>query len=193
MRFQGPVYQLQWSPFDSNLFMSCSADWTLRIWDHVCMFKSYWQASKPHTTQHQIESIITLQPSSVPLNSAAWSGTVASILASVSYDESIGMFSFLAYKISATLVRNHCTFSIWIRSPSTLLSHLTRPMLNSRPSPLLQTRTSSWLCHCRVDPCSSLIRDRWATRRVSSPSCFWKTCLITRLNHPSSRFVGHCR
>lgn len=28
----GPVYSLQWSPFRRDMFISCSADWTLKMW-----------------------------------------------------------------------------------------------------------------------------------------------------------------
>ena len=28
----GPVYSLQWSPFRSDMFLSASGDWTLRLW-----------------------------------------------------------------------------------------------------------------------------------------------------------------
>jgi WD40 repeat protein len=28
----GPVYKVHWSPFAENLFLSASADWTVRIW-----------------------------------------------------------------------------------------------------------------------------------------------------------------
>ncbi|KAF5827261.1 WD40-repeat-containing domain protein [Dunaliella salina] len=28
----GPVYSLQWSPFRKDMFISCSADWTLKMW-----------------------------------------------------------------------------------------------------------------------------------------------------------------
>lgn len=28
----GPVYNVQWCPFQPNLFISCSADWTVRLW-----------------------------------------------------------------------------------------------------------------------------------------------------------------
>jgi hypothetical protein len=28
----GPVYALQWSPFRRDLFISSSADWTLKMW-----------------------------------------------------------------------------------------------------------------------------------------------------------------
>ncbi len=29
---QGPVYELKWSPFLSDVFLSCSADWTVKLW-----------------------------------------------------------------------------------------------------------------------------------------------------------------
>ena len=28
----GPVYQVQWSPFKKDMFISCSGDWTIRLW-----------------------------------------------------------------------------------------------------------------------------------------------------------------
>ncbi|KAL5017570.1 hypothetical protein ScPMuIL_007159 [Solemya velum] len=28
----GPVYKIEWSPFDSDIFLSCSADWSIRLW-----------------------------------------------------------------------------------------------------------------------------------------------------------------
>lgn len=28
----GPVYKIEWSPFVSDLFLSCSADWSIRLW-----------------------------------------------------------------------------------------------------------------------------------------------------------------
>lgn len=35
----GPVYSVQWSPFQSNLFISSSADWSVKLWTEgkVCM------------------------------------------------------------------------------------------------------------------------------------------------------------
>jgi len=29
---QGPVYAVQWSPFNSNVFLSSSTDWDVKIW-----------------------------------------------------------------------------------------------------------------------------------------------------------------
>ena len=28
------VYALKWNPFHPRVFISCSADWTVKIWDH---------------------------------------------------------------------------------------------------------------------------------------------------------------
>ncbi|KAJ3304591.1 WD repeat-containing protein 78 [Kappamyces sp. JEL0829] len=30
----GPINKVKWSPFLSNAFLSCSADWTVRLWNH---------------------------------------------------------------------------------------------------------------------------------------------------------------
>ncbi|KAJ3072554.1 WD repeat-containing protein 78 [Podochytrium sp. JEL0797] len=38
----GPVYKVKWSPFLPSAFLSCSADWTVRLWDvdeESCAFK----------------------------------------------------------------------------------------------------------------------------------------------------------
>jgi len=29
----GPVYRIRWNPFDRDSFISCSADWTIRVWN----------------------------------------------------------------------------------------------------------------------------------------------------------------
>merc|ERR1711968_424749 len=28
------VYSCKWNPFHQNIFLSCSADWTVKLWDH---------------------------------------------------------------------------------------------------------------------------------------------------------------
>lgn len=30
------VYAVKWSPFHERVFLSCSADWTVKLWDHLC-------------------------------------------------------------------------------------------------------------------------------------------------------------
>ena len=29
----GPVYKVRWSPFCGGIFLSCSADWSMKLWD----------------------------------------------------------------------------------------------------------------------------------------------------------------
>ena len=29
---QGPVYSIKWSPFSTEIFLSCSGDWSIRLW-----------------------------------------------------------------------------------------------------------------------------------------------------------------
>ena len=29
------VYAVKWNPYHSKIFISCSADWTVKIWDHT--------------------------------------------------------------------------------------------------------------------------------------------------------------
>eukprot|EP00045_Choanoeca_perplexa_P018886 m.1712 g.1712 ORF g.1712 m.1712 type:complete len:274 (-) comp2491_c0_seq1:41-862(-) len=64
-----PIYQLSYSPFDADLFVTCSADWRLVIW-------SEGQPDTPHM----------LHPSSNPIMDVAWSCHKASVLASISDD-----------------------------------------------------------------------------------------------------------
>ena len=28
----GPVYKTRWSPFNDQIFLTCSADWTIKLW-----------------------------------------------------------------------------------------------------------------------------------------------------------------
>jgi dynein intermediate chain 1 len=30
------VYSVKWNPFHPRVFLSCSADWTVKLWDHNC-------------------------------------------------------------------------------------------------------------------------------------------------------------
>ncbi|KAI8774111.1 WD repeat-containing protein 78, partial [Biomphalaria glabrata] len=45
----GPVYSIQWSPFAPDIFLTCSADWTIKLWHqdktkHVLSFHSSTKA-----------------------------------------------------------------------------------------------------------------------------------------------------
>ena len=36
------VYGVRWNPFHPKVFMTCSADWTVKIWDHTCKWVNWW-------------------------------------------------------------------------------------------------------------------------------------------------------
>jgi len=63
----GPIYNTEWSPFAEDLFMTCSADWTMRIWDHT-----------------NEEALKTLKFSSKAILDCAWSPHSSTVMASVS-------------------------------------------------------------------------------------------------------------
>jgi dynein intermediate chain 4, axonemal len=50
----GPVYRVQWSCFRPGLFLSCSADWTVRLW-------SAERAAPLVTFQHGIDEVSDVQ------------------------------------------------------------------------------------------------------------------------------------
>ena len=64
----GPIYSVQWSPFAKDIFVTCSADWTMRI----------WHESQPN------ESLKVLKYSTKPILACAWSPHSSTVLASVS-------------------------------------------------------------------------------------------------------------
>lgn len=63
----GPVYNTSWSPFVEDLFMTCSADWTMRIWDHTSE-----------------DALKVLRFSSKAILDCAWSPHSSTVMASVS-------------------------------------------------------------------------------------------------------------
>jgi hypothetical protein len=63
----GPVYRTLWSPFVDELFLTCSADWSMRIWDHGSE-----------------SAVKVLKFSTKAILDCAWSPHSATVLASVS-------------------------------------------------------------------------------------------------------------
>lgn len=63
----GPVYSMQFSPFCSKIFLTCGADWCVRIW-----------------TEDVVQPLLTLNTSMESVQGAAWSPVNATIIASIS-------------------------------------------------------------------------------------------------------------
>ena len=62
----GPVYKLRWSPFCANTFLSCSADWTIKLWSQ--------EASEP---------LFSFLPSADYVADVCWAPDNSTIFASV--------------------------------------------------------------------------------------------------------------
>uniref|UniRef100_A0A7S1XLS0 Dynein axonemal intermediate chain 4 n=1 Tax=Phaeomonas parva TaxID=124430 RepID=A0A7S1XLS0_9STRA len=78
---EGPVYRIATSPFDANTFLSCSADWTVKIWHdrrstHVINF---------HTVN--LSEVV---------NDVAWSPFLPCLFASVTGDGRVEVWDFEA-------------------------------------------------------------------------------------------------
>nr|KAG5695976.1 hypothetical protein BaRGS_023355 [Batillaria attramentaria] len=61
-----PVYQIQWSPFVTDIFLSCSADWTIRLWH-----------------QDRTTPILTFHSSTKMVHSICWSPRSSTVFACV--------------------------------------------------------------------------------------------------------------
>lgn len=74
------VYTIRWNPYHPSVFISCSADWTVKIWDHNC----------------------TMPVMSFDLGNAvgdvAWSPYSATVFASVTSDGKVHVFDLLENK-----------------------------------------------------------------------------------------------
>jgi len=65
----GPVYKLRWSPFCPHTFLSCSADWTVKLWH-----------------QERPSAIFTFSSTTDYVADIAWSPNNATVFASVTGD-----------------------------------------------------------------------------------------------------------
>jgi WD40 repeat protein len=65
----GPVYKLRWSPFCGNTFLSCSADWTIKLWN-----------------QERSEALFSFQPGADYVADVCWAPDNSTIFASVTGD-----------------------------------------------------------------------------------------------------------
>eukprot|EP01006_Ploeotia_vitrea_P028956 TRINITY_DN61585_c0_g1_i1.p1 TRINITY_DN61585_c0_g1~~TRINITY_DN61585_c0_g1_i1.p1 ORF type:complete len:854 (+),score=67.85 TRINITY_DN61585_c0_g1_i1:36-2597(+) len=62
----GPVYRCRWSPFCSEIFLTCSADWTAKMWN-----------------QSRVEPMLTFQSVPDAVHDVAWSPTVSTVFGAI--------------------------------------------------------------------------------------------------------------
>ena len=65
----GPVYQVIFSPFDSSVFLSSSADWSIKMWD-----------------EYEKQELLTFQSGTAVVNDVQWSPTNSTAFANVTKD-----------------------------------------------------------------------------------------------------------
>jgi WD40 repeat protein len=86
----GPVYRVRYNPFDRNTFLSCSADWTIRLWNQ--------EKYNPILTIESFSELMEKRSSSV--TDVAWCNHIPTIFASVSITGTVDIWdlSFSALK-----------------------------------------------------------------------------------------------
>ena len=64
----GPVHQVKWSPFVSNVFLSASADWTVKLW-----------------SEESENSVLTFQSGNEQVSDVCWSPTNGTVFATTTW------------------------------------------------------------------------------------------------------------
>ncbi|PAA59979.1 hypothetical protein BOX15_Mlig007387g1 [Macrostomum lignano] len=77
------VYKVTWNPFHPSIFMTCSADWTVKIWDH-----------------NKTEPVFVFDLNS-PVGDAAWSPYSSTVFAAVTADGKVHVFDLNINKYEA--------------------------------------------------------------------------------------------
>eukprot|EP00873_Tetraselmis_striata_P018619 jgi/Tetstr1/438883/TSEL_027391.t2 len=95
---KGPVYNIQWSPFRPGLFVSCSADWTVRLW-----------------TEEKDTELLTFQSASEQVNDVQWCPTNSTVFGTVTnkgyievWDISVSTMKPVAFKRPAGRTKQNC-------------------------------------------------------------------------------------
>ena len=75
---QGPVYRVRWAPHHPQVFMSCSADWSVKVW--------HCDTTVP---------LLTTQPCTEPVMDIAWSPRLSTVFATATRDGTIAVWNIL--------------------------------------------------------------------------------------------------
>ena len=106
----GPVYKLRWSPFCPNTFLSCSADWTIKLWH-----------------QERSTAIFTFSSSTDYVADIAWSPNNSTVFASVTGDGRIDVWDVSVNTLdpltSITTGRRLSTVAFSNASPVLVVGH----------------------------------------------------------------------
>lgn len=83
----GPVFQVRWSPFVPCLFLSCSSDWTVRLWQ-----------------EDKDTALLVFQSATQSLQDLRWSFTNACVFGTVSDDGHLEIWDLSLSAVKPTIV-----------------------------------------------------------------------------------------
>jgi WD40 repeat protein len=83
---EGPVYAIRWSPFVPGVFVTCSADWTLRIW-----------------REDQEEAVRVVTTGSHTIADCAWSPRASTMLVTVD-DTGLSVWDFAVEELDPVVI-----------------------------------------------------------------------------------------
>eukprot|EP00824_Muranothrix_gubernata_P010338 TRINITY_DN23306_c0_g1_i1.p1 TRINITY_DN23306_c0_g1~~TRINITY_DN23306_c0_g1_i1.p1 ORF type:complete len:884 (-),score=125.72 TRINITY_DN23306_c0_g1_i1:27-2492(-) len=102
----GPVYQVRWSPFDPDTFLSAGADWTIRLWKQTSTLPC-----------------ITLQLGTHAVLDACWSSTLSTVFVAVTADGRIDIWDLAVSTVHPVirLQHDHPLTSVLMSKDSTVV------------------------------------------------------------------------
>jgi len=105
------IYALKWNPFHSKIFLSCSEDWTVKLWEEKNDTEQPAQSQRENASKSDAQqfanNIITYDLGN-SVNDIAWSPFSSTIFAAVTSDGKVFVFD-LAQNKNAPLCREQIT------------------------------------------------------------------------------------
>nr|XP_042900435.1 dynein axonemal intermediate chain 1-like [Parasteatoda tepidariorum] len=90
---QNIVYNVQWNPFHPRVFLSCSADWTIRIWDHSLKFDYFRESVFTFDLLNEVKDV-------------TWAPFSSSLFAAVTNDGKVHIFDIMMNRHQPTATYN---------------------------------------------------------------------------------------